>query len=114
MQTKKRLFKIDTLISGLLVVLLSFVAGFCYPDIKKEPTLENGLEQVAALPQRLNLLLEESDSDGGSINVVQSYSKVLRQINSNYYAEPNEKIDDQKLTYSGIRGMLRSLNDPFT
>src|SRR5439155_18878126 len=43
-----------------------------------------------------------------------AYKEALRVLKDQYYGEPIDAKKSKELTYEAIRGMLYSLNDPFT
>lgn len=109
----KRL-QIHTIVPAVFLVFAAFVAGFVAPDVMAS---RGQISRLAAslqlLPQRLETLAsQEYDAQSPKpLGVIDSYSAVVERLKSDYYGG---KIDERKLTYSAIRGMLHALDDPFT
>src|SRR5262245_21358689 len=81
------------------VVIGSFAAGVFEPELKAH----------GGIPEIFSSL--RPTGSGKELRPVDTYSEVLHIIQDSYYGEiPNE----HELTYHAIRGMLNSLDDPYT
>jgi carboxyl-terminal processing protease len=67
------------------------------------PVAQGGLPESYATGRAL--------STQGTLNPLSSYSRALNYLKESYYGE---LPSDQQLAYAGIRGMLRTLDDPYT
>ncbi|MGC8861184.1 MAG: S41 family peptidase [Armatimonadota bacterium] len=109
----KRL-RIHTIVPVIFLAFAAFVVGFATPDVlASRGRISRWTASLQLLPQRLENLAAQG-YDGGSsapLGVIDSYSAVLERLKADYYGG---KIDERKLTYSAIRGMLHALDDPFT
>lgn len=102
----KRIFV--TAAGTALLIFWSFTIGFNSPEIRSGKP-GRVWAAVEAMPDRLSMLAKEEN--GGQLPILETYWSALTRISSQYYGA---KIDERKLTYSSIRGMLAGLNDPFT
>jgi carboxyl-terminal processing protease len=94
--------KRKAIINGVLGVLIagSFMAGVFEPELRAQ----------GGLPESIFSL--RPGGDGRNLDPVNTYTKVLTLIHDNFNgAEPPT---DLKLTYAAIRGMLNTLDDPYT
>src|SRR5437879_5079954 len=90
------------IINGVLGVLIagSFMAGLFEPELRAQ----------GGLPESIFSL--RPGGDGRSLDPVNTYTRVLTLVHDNFNgAEPPT---DLKLTYGAIRGMLNTLDDPYT
>ena len=95
----------------MLLLAVSFTAGFNTHEAGSGH-INKLWAAVQMMPQRVEMLSQTpADSDDGRLPPLESYWSVLTRLSSDYYGT---KIDERKLTYSAIRGMVQSLNDPFT
>ncbi|MDH7601452.1 MAG: S41 family peptidase [Armatimonadota bacterium] len=106
---------IDKLVPALFLVFSAFVVGFLSPDVlASRGDLRKVTASLQLLPQRLEgLLVQAQDQDkeqSEPLPVIETYSAVLERLKADYYGS----VDERKLTYSAIRGMLSALDDPFT
>jgi carboxyl-terminal processing protease len=104
---------VDRIIPVVFLLFAAFIVGFLAPDVLASRALHQFTASLQLLPQRLeSLLLEgQSKSQTEPLPVIETYSAVLERLKAEYYGA---EIDERKLTYSAIRGMLSALNDPFT
>jgi carboxyl-terminal processing protease len=105
---------VDRIIPVVFLLFAAFIVGFLAPDVlASRASLHQFTASLQLLPQRLeSLLLEgQSKSQTEPLPVIETYSAVLERLKAEYYGA---EIDERKLTYSAIRGMLSALNDPFT
>lgn len=91
----------------LLVALPTFI-GFAGPD-----ALSGRWDRLSHLSRRLlggmfTLRVAAAQEDNGPYA---AYREALQVLKTHYYGAP---IDTKKMTYAAIRGMLHSLNDPYT
>jgi carboxyl-terminal processing protease len=115
---KKRVW----LLSG--AALAALAAGFGFSPLPPATNASRTTVRVASLPgTSLGLILplpEESRSLSASeareanaaMPPVETYSKVLRRLESSYYN--GKSLSERDLTYAAIRGMLASLGDKYT
>ena len=89
-----------------LFVLIPMALGFLMPN--RVLRLWNGLSHTldSALVGRAN-----AQSDDGPYA---AYTEALQEIKKEYYGDPIDAKKNKELTFAAIRGMLYSLNDPFT
>jgi carboxyl-terminal processing protease len=86
----------------LVLVVAAFLAGVCFPGADELWARTQGLpEAVSPAPASATEALD-------AWNV---YNRVLQELDRRYYGELPTPM---KLTYSATRGMLRTLDDPFT
>ena len=103
--------RVSFTVFGIAALLaLSFAAGFnereaAAGDWKKLWTA------VQMMPDRLRMLSEAPEGEYSQVPVLETYWGVLTELTNQYYGA---KLDEKKLTYSAIRGMLAGLNDQFT
>lgn len=90
------------LITGVLGVIVagSFMAGVFEPELRAQ----------GGLPESIFSL--RPGGEGRALDPVQTYSKVLTLVRDNFYGA--EIPPDRKMTYTAIRGMLNTLDDPYT
>ncbi|MGV3724957.1 MAG: S41 family peptidase [Actinomycetota bacterium] len=82
-----------------VVVVGSFAAGVMAPELGAQGGIS---EIVSSLRPRGN---------GKDLDPAQTYNFVLREVQEKFYGEaPNER----KMTYTAVRGMLNTLDDPYT
>ena len=92
------------------LLALSFTAGFN----RNEAAAGNWKKlwtAVQMMPDRLRMLSETPEGEYSQVPVLETYWGVLTELTNQYYGA---KLDEKKLTYSAIRGMLAGLNDQFT
>jgi len=94
--------KRKAIITGVLGVLIagSFAAGLFEPELHAQ----------GGLPQSIFSL--RPGGNGKTLDPVNTYTRALQLVHDNYNGA--ELPTDLKLTYSAIRGMLNSLDDPYT
>lgn len=95
-----------------LVMAVSFLVGFVAPDVSA--SRGNPYELISSLkllPSRIEGAAAPAHAGSVSLPVLETYHDVLDRLQADYYGQ---KIDERELTYSAIRGMLASLNDPYT
>ncbi len=97
-----------SLASAALIMFWSFIAGFNSPEIRSG-NIGRVWAAIEAMPDRLSML--SKDESGSQLPILETYWSTLSRLSNQYYGA---KIDERKLTYSSIRGMLAGLNDPFT
>ncbi|MDO8682839.1 MAG: S41 family peptidase [Armatimonadota bacterium] len=103
---------LSAVITTLLILIGSFVAGFILPDAVKAENAERFIASLQLLPERIERLTDPSrDDDPNKLPIVDTYWTVLTELSEKYYGK---KIDRREMTYSAIRGMLEALNDPYT
>lgn len=92
-----------------------FAAGFVGPDVRASGgDVRRLVASLELIPQRLESLAgagSEADKAGKPLPIVESYSSVLERLKADYYGK---EVDPRELTYAAIRGLLRSLDDPYT
>ena len=105
---------------ALTIVAAGFLGGFSPEVIRSvredRSRTQAGVEMVAA---KLGLLLRglpaRAQGDAASLGPVDTYFSVLDTIRSDFYSPQRQATPSaRKLTYAAIRGMLRTLNDPYT
>ncbi|MGQ9580735.1 MAG: S41 family peptidase [Armatimonadota bacterium] len=98
----------------LCLVITAFVIGFLAPDVlASRGDVRKLSASLHLLPQRLETLAtyRNEQKNGEPLPIIETYSTVLERLKAEYFGA---NIDERKLTYSAIRGMLRGLDDPFT
>jgi carboxyl-terminal processing protease len=87
--------------------LSAFMVGFTFHEVLAavNPTLvaQGGLPEAYTTARSL--------STRGTLDPLSSYSRALSYLKENYYGELPV---DRQLAYAAIRGMLRTLDDPYT
>lgn len=105
----------DKIFRALPVVLLlavMFLVGFIAPDVgASRGNLSEFAARLQQLPDRMKMLVDLPDEGNVELPVLQTYYEVLGKLRDDYYGK---KIDDREMTYNAIRGMLQSLDDPYT
>lgn len=108
-----RFISILTLACALLVG--AFFIGFITPDAVDALNARNPQKFVASLhllPDRFEQLRSPSSEDDPlQLPLVDTYWTVLSEVSDRYYGK---NVDQQRMTYAAIRGMLEALNDPYT
>jgi carboxyl-terminal processing protease len=95
-----------------LLLVVAFLIGFVAPDVSaSRGSLSELRAQLQHLPSRLQMLSDQSDKSESNLPVLQSYYDVLTRLKDTYYGKT---VNERELTYSAIRGMLVSLDDPYT
>jgi carboxyl-terminal processing protease len=82
-----------------VVIIGAFLAGLFEPELRAQ----------GGLPE--HIFSPRPGSGRAELNPLNTYDKVLRLIRERFYGEIPT---DRKLTYTAIRGMLNSLDDPYT
>jgi carboxyl-terminal processing protease len=110
MSVVKRLFKVAVLV---VVVALSVVGGFVYPNIRECLRHPGDLASVlSVLPLQMKIGLSSAMGDEAAAEgPLQMYQDTLYTVQSNYYGKLS---DGRTLTYSAIRGMMASIGDRYT
>lgn len=109
----------------VFLLVASFVMGFHVQDAlaasaSGDWTLKDWTVALQKIPSQIERLLERpQDSQPGDLPVLETYWAVLERVAEDFYpqkidGQDPEALDQHKLTYAAIRGMLRSLDDPFT
>ncbi|MCX8052947.1 MAG: S41 family peptidase [Armatimonadetes bacterium] len=111
-----RKLRIEKIILAVFLLFVAFLIGFATPDvIASRGDLGRWIASLQLLPQRLEDLasqgFDESAASSKPLPIIESYSATLERLKADYYGA---KIDEKKLTYNAIRGMLHALDDPFT
>lgn len=90
------------LITGVLglIVAGSFMAGVFEPELRAQ----------GGLPESIFSL--RPGGEGRALDPVQTYNKALGLVRDNFYGA--DVPTDRKITYTAIRGMLNTLDDPYT
>lgn len=97
-----------SLFSAFLAAAISgsFLAGIFEPELRAH----------GGLPEHIFSL--RSTGGGPNLDPIGTYNRVLQLVSERYYGElpgKNENLKpDVKLTYAAIRGMLNTLDDPYT
>jgi carboxyl-terminal processing protease len=81
------------------VVAGSFAVGLFEPELRAQGGLPESIFSI------------RPSGNGKELEPANTYSRVLKLVNESYY---NEVPSDLKLTYAAIRGLLNSLDDPYT
>jgi carboxyl-terminal processing protease len=87
--------------------LSAFLAGFTFREVLA--AVEPGLVAQGGLPE--SVATARATSMKGTLSPLSAYSRALGYLKENYYGE---LPGDRQLTYAAIRGMLRTLDDPYT
>jgi len=109
-----RRIRFETVVPALFLVFVAFVVGFVTPDVMaSRGDASRWVASLQLLPQRLESLADQGieGASGKPLPVIETYSAVIERLKADYYPS---KIDEQKITFSAIRGMLHALGDPFT
>ena len=109
-----RKLQIEVIIPTLFLLFAAFVVGFLAPDVyASRGGSARWVASLQLLPQRLESLASQSIDEVSTkpLPLIDTYSSVMERLKSDYYGG---KVDERKLTYSAIRGMLHALGDPFT
>jgi len=109
-----RKIRVEAIVPVLFLVFAAFVVGFVSPDVMaSRGDMSRWVASLQLLPQRLESLAMQGldEVSAKPLPLVDTYSAVIERLKSDYYGGT---IDEQKLTYSAIRGMLHALGDPFT
>jgi carboxyl-terminal processing protease len=96
----------------ILLLVVAFLVAFISPDVlasKGNPA--QLMAQLQLLYSRVEMLSDTSGDSSDSLPVLQSYYDVLGKMQESYYGK---SVNERQLTYDAIRGMLHSLNDPYT
>lgn len=107
--------RFDKTLPFVFLLFAAFVVGFVTDDVRAsggDP--RKWVASLQLLPQRLESLASISPdavAKDKPLAVVETYSAVMARIKADYYGKA---IDERKMTYSAIRGMLHSLDDPYT
>ncbi len=107
--------RIDRLLPIAFLLFAAFVIGFVTDDVRAsggDP--RKWVASLQLLPQRLESIASSSPdakTDNKPLAIISTYSSVMSRLKSDYYGKT---VDERKLTYSAIRGMLHALDDPFT
>src|SRR5579872_6874320 len=105
---KHRLILIPTVVA--LVAMPMFI-GFAGRDAAANRWDRIGRSGNRLVQRLFSIPTASADDDNGPYS---SYSQALKVLKDEYYGEPITSKKTQDLTYEAIRGMLFSLNDPFT
>lgn len=128
---------LKTTLLCLIVVTGFFIAGFTWPDVRASGLNGEGVSMaLLAIPDRLEMLMEQPGEKASSLPVRTTYQETLNTILERFYAPASTmettvvktptnsvtgavarqkpSLDTQQLTYMAIRGILSSLDDPFT
>jgi len=100
---------------GALLALLSFTAGLNTRQAQRSDRVL--LAAIAPLPDNVSSrTISDPDDPTASLPPVETYHRVLTTIQDSYYGPSGlgTGMDDTKLTYCAIRGMLASLGDKYT
>ena len=104
-----------TVLIALTIIGAGFVGGFAQEDLAAGPrTPYAALVSLRMIPAKLALLLRPASARAQgdkSLEPVATYFEVMNTIRGDYYGAPPSST---KLTYTAIRGMLKTLNDPYT
>lgn len=114
--------------SLLLVASLFFVVGFTWRDVNAAGYSGESVRMaLMGLPDRMGMLLEKPEIGQGELPVRATYQATLNTIVDRFYVpastmetpvipkEANPRlVDTQQLTYMAVRGILASLQDPYT
>ncbi len=96
----------------LLLVAMAFFVGFVAQDVSASHGDPRELiASIRLLPSRMELLSGVPEKPQAELPVLETYHSVLDRLQSEYYGG---KVNDREMTYDAIRGMLASLNDPYT
>lgn len=113
--TMRRFF---TGLIAVTIVCAGFLCGFSGDVLQSAARSPQGIQSAAVglsvLPAKLALALRPSSAfaaDADALPPVTTYFEVMNQIRGDYYSAAPSAT---KLTYAAIRGMLKTLNDPYT
>lgn len=91
-----------------IISILLFIVGYSTPMFIYGYIYGKGfMATLRNIPQR-GILTNIASS--GNLEVYPTYKKVMTDLKNNYY----QNIDETKVTYSGIHGMLLAFDDPYT
>lgn len=92
----------NALVTGILgaIVAGSFFAGVFSPELRAQ----------GGLPERISFL--HGGGTGRDLDPINTYSKVLQLARERFYGD--QLKSDKQMTYNAIRGLLNSLDDPYT
>lgn len=102
---------VSTLLLLIVVIVASYWGGFHAPELlAASPRGREWLTSFQMLPETLDTRGVSGDANG-KLPPVETYWQVLNKIENESLATPPNSTE---LTYTGIRGMLKALNDPYT
>ncbi len=105
---------LDIVIPVAFLLFAAFVIGFLTPDVKASGgDIGKLMASLQLLPQRLVGTDIEPDEESSEkhLPLIETYSAVMERLKADYYGK---EVDERKVTYAAIRGMLLALDDPFT
>jgi carboxyl-terminal processing protease len=108
-----RRLRLDIIVPVAFMLFAAFVMGFLVPDVKASGgDVKQWIASLQLLPQRLEQIggTEENESGTKALPLIDTYSAVMERLKADY----NGPVDERKVTYAAIRGMLHALGDPFT
>jgi carboxyl-terminal processing protease len=85
-----------------VVIAGAFAVGLFEPELRAQGGLPESIFSV------------RPNGNGRDLDPVNTYSKVLQMVKDRYYGDLPRGNPDVQLTYTAIRGMLSSLDDPYT
>lgn len=92
----------------IVICLFAFIVGYVTPVFLVASTSrQNFFATLRNIPQR-GFLADFTKSD--NLNAYSTYEQVMKDLDENYY----KPVDQTKVTYSGIGGMLLAFEDPYT
>lgn len=102
---------------ALTVICASFVGGFSLDALQEAAARREGaIVSLRMLPIKLALLLQPPAARAQgekSLEPIGTFMSVMDTIRGDFYG-PKPAPTPTKLTHAAIRGMLRTLNDPYT
>jgi len=109
-----RKLHLDVLIPVVFLLFAAFIIGFLAPDVRASGgDFGKLMTSLQLLPQRLEEMGGSSNENSSDkpLPIIETYSAVMERLKADYYGK---EIDERKVTYAAIRGMLLALGDPFT
>src|ERR1041384_3758324 len=95
----------------LFLVALPMFIGYAGPDTSTNNLSRLSDRGIRALRHLFTMQSAEARDDEGPYA---AYREALDVLKNNYSGAPIDSKKSKDLTYAAIRGMLYSLNDPFT
>lgn len=122
---------------SVTVVVGFFIVGFSFNDLRAAGLNPTAVKTaLVSVPDRMEMLMDGATESGRELSVRQTYNETLNTIRDRFYPEASvltttvvstpgnatagalEKVepslDGRQLTYMALRGILSSLEDPFT
>lgn len=98
--------------STIFLLALAYIVGVSWYDIKSIHNVNSFVVAMQMIPVRMETAyMTAAYGEDQDYTPYEMYADVLTTLKTNYYGKD---IDTTEMTYNGIRGMMRSINDKYT